>query len=464
MRQTALIAIALTVPLAVYAAGAQSSEHPKVHHATVQHPKPQHSTVHRPVHHATRPKSEAAARHEQQMKEEAARREQGSLSHSQGKANLKAKGNAAKAESEKKTRAAHGHVIKQHKVKTHTVGENRLELERRQAEDLKARYEAGYKAGFEAGVKAAQKEAVSATAKRPATPAETAALAAASRGSADEAAAPAQTVKEATETSTTKPAGADEGESAAAERTRLRKEARTTSLEVTPGAHQPPVTLKASMSMMHGPMPAPLRGSLASLQRQNERLEAEGLQRIEDNSDLEYRIKHRLLVAIPVSDALTVNPALPDLRRYCRPWTAEFLTDLSKMHEAAFHRPLQVDSAVRTVDYQARLRAINANAAPAEGDIVSPHETGATVDIAKRGMTWREIGWMRRYLMTLQKAGLIDVEEEFRQACFHITVYDPYGRLRRLPRVRHVAAPTKPSDEDQRTDTASAGGSDIQGQ
>ena len=35
-------------------------------------------------------------------------------------------------------------------------------------------------------------------------------------------------------------------------------------------------------------------------------------------------------------------------------------------------------------------------------------------------------GWMRAYLMPLQAAHKIDVEEEFYQACFHITVYRSY--------------------------------------
>ena len=34
--------------------------------------------------------------------------------------------------------------------------------------------------------------------------------------------------------------------------------------------------------------------------------------------------------------------------------------------------------------------------------------------------------WMRAWLGPLQAAGKIDVEEEFKQACFHITVYQNY--------------------------------------
>ncbi len=183
---------------------------------------------------------------------------------------------------------------------------------------------------------------------------------------------------------------------------------------------------EASILMPRGGMPASLRGSLASLQRQNDRLDAEGLERIENEADLAARIADKLLVPLPASSALTVNPDLEENHRYCRPWTAKFLSDLARAHEAAFHSALEVSSAVRTVEYQKRLERTNGNAAPAEGDLVSPHLTGATIDIAKKGLSRAEMAWMRKQLAGLEAAGKIDVEEEFKQACFHITVYKNY--------------------------------------
>jgi hypothetical protein len=194
--------------------------------------------------------------------------------------------------------------------------------------------------------------------------------------------------------------------------------------------NKPPPAEIASLHLSGAGLPPPLRGSLESLVRQNARSDAEGLERIEDEADLSSRIDHKLLVPLPASAALTVNPKLIENHRYCRPWTARFLADLARAHEAAFHRPIEVNSAVRTVEYQKRLMATNGNAAPAEGDIVSPHLTGATVDIAKEGMSGQEIGWMRRQLAGLEQAGKIDVEEEFEQACFHITVYKSYAPVR----------------------------------
>jgi hypothetical protein len=189
-----------------------------------------------------------------------------------------------------------------------------------------------------------------------------------------------------------------------------------------------PVEVKAvSLREERIPMPPPLLGSFASLARQNERTEADGLERIEDEADLNDRISRKMLVPVPVSATLGINGNLPVNRRYCRPWTATFLANLARAHAAEFHRSLEVSSAVRTVEYQKQLAKVNGNAAAAEGDIASPHLTGAAIDIAKNGLSEREIGWMRAWLLPLQEAGKIDVEEEFQQACFHITVYKSYA-------------------------------------
>lgn len=201
-----------------------------------------------------------------------------------------------------------------------------------------------------------------------------------------------------------------------------------------------------------------LRGTHDSLVRQNERVELESLERIEDNADLQNRIASGALVRVPETSGLRVNPSLPEERRYCREWTADFLSDLSRAHEAQFHKPLVVSSAVRTVEYQKHLMRVNRNAADAEGDIVSPHLTGATIDIAKSGLSRRELQWMRDHLFAYQTAGVIDVEEEFRQRCFHITVYKNYSPAS-SPQPHHEAVPqTVPPDSSTATVSDDAGG------
>jgi Family of unknown function (DUF5715) len=194
-------------------------------------------------------------------------------------------------------------------------------------------------------------------------------------------------------------------------------------------------------------MPPPLRGSLAILENQNSRLESEGMERIVDDDDLNNRIAERLLVPVPESDAVIVNPDLPENRRYCRSWTAQFVEDLAEAHAATFHKPIVISSAVRTIEYQKHLMRTNHNAAPAEGDIVSPHVMGATIDIAKRGLNRQEIAWLRNQLASQVAAGNIDVEEEFRQACFHITVYRSYAE----------PTPVTPPAVPESTDTPAVG-------
>jgi hypothetical protein len=173
-------------------------------------------------------------------------------------------------------------------------------------------------------------------------------------------------------------------------------------------------------------VPAPLRGSHEILLHQNEMADRDGLDRVRDDADLLDLRREKKLVAIPESDALTVDYRLPENRRYSRPWTAAFLAVLAHDYYSSFHTPLQVDSAVRTVAVQQHLVRVNGNAAPISGDTASPHLTGQAVDIAKGGLSRIQIAWIRTYLQPLIDQGKIDVEEEFQQACFHISVYKSY--------------------------------------
>ena len=173
-------------------------------------------------------------------------------------------------------------------------------------------------------------------------------------------------------------------------------------------------------------VPAPLLGSHEILLRQNELADQDGLGRVQDDADLDGMRLKRMLVGLPASEALRVDDRLPYNRRFCRPWNAQFLSTLAQDFYAHFHTPLQVNSAVRTVQFQLRLQHTNGNAAPAEGDTASPHLTGQAVDIAKRGLSLAQIAWLRGYLLPLIQGGRVDVEEEFQQSCFHISVYRRY--------------------------------------
>ncbi len=182
-------------------------------------------------------------------------------------------------------------------------------------------------------------------------------------------------------------------------------------------------------------VPPPLKGTREILVHQNMMANDEGLSRIQDEEDLNHMRAQHLLVQFPDIAGLEVNEELPMNRRCARPWTVQFVADTARAFYARFHEPLHLNSAVRTVDYQLRLMRVNGNAAAVDGDTASPHLTGQAIDFGKRGMSVAEIAWMRAYLLPLMQAGKVDVEEEFQQACFHISVYGSYApKKRALPK------------------------------
>jgi hypothetical protein len=62
-------------------------------------------------------------------------------------------------------------------------------------------------------------------------------------------------------------------------------------------------------------------------------------------------------------------------------------------------------------------------------------------------MTRQEIAWVRSWLLPLQNAGKLDVEEEFQQACFHITVYKTYVPARPAPAPRRLVRQPAPDTD-----------------
>ena len=168
------------------------------------------------------------------------------------------------------------------------------------------------------------------------------------------------------------------------------------------------------------------RPSRDSLLRQNEEIDRLDLPRIQDDAELEQLKVSEDLVPIVAGETLRFDPRLDPDRRYCRPWTRELVDDLSQAFYKQFHGQIQVNSAVRTVKIQKKLRRHNRNAAPAEGEIASSHLAGVTVDLQRRGMSREQIKWMQEYMLPLKNLGLIEPEEERRQWVFHVMVSERY--------------------------------------
>jgi hypothetical protein len=168
------------------------------------------------------------------------------------------------------------------------------------------------------------------------------------------------------------------------------------------------------------------RPSHDSLIRQNQEIDRIELPRIQDDAQLEELKASHALVPIEESETLRIERSLDPSRRYCRPWTRDFVEDLSEAYYREFHDQIQVNSAVRTVKVQKKLRRRNRNAAPAEGETASSHLAGVTVDLQRRGMTKEQIRFVERYLFYLNQIGLVEPEEERRHWCFHVMVSDRY--------------------------------------
>ena len=167
-----------------------------------------------------------------------------------------------------------------------------------------------------------------------------------------------------------------------------------------------------------------------SLLLQNAEIDRLDLPRIQNDTELEALKGDGSLLPIRAGETLRFDPRLDASRRFCRPWTRDFVEDLSQAYYNRFHEQIQVNSAVRTVMVQKKLRRHNRNAAPADGDTASSHLAGVTVDLQRRGMSKPQITWMEHYLFYMKALGLVEPEEERHQWVFHIMVSGHYSEWR----------------------------------
>jgi hypothetical protein len=94
---------------------------------------------------------------------------------------------------------------------------------------------------------------------------------------------------------------------------------------------------------------------------------------------------------------------------YVRPTTKRFVDDLAGRYRRACGRRLVVTSATRPTSRQ-----------PRNGSPRSVHPAGIAVDL--RRPSGRCLTWLRRELIVLERAGLIDATEERRPAHLHVAV------------------------------------------
>jgi hypothetical protein len=196
------------------------------------------------------------------------------------------------------------------------------------------------------------------------------------------------------------------------------------------------------------------RPSHESLLLQNAEVDRLNLPRIQDETELEALKADGSLLEIVPGDSLRIDPRLDPSRRYCRSWTLDFVDDLSQAYYNRFHDQIQVNSAVRTVKVQRKLRRHNRNAAPWEGETASSHLAGVTVDLQRRGMSKDKIRFVERYLFYMKALGLVEPEEERRQWVFHIMVSGRYAEWRETQTIMPI---DRPQQDKPATEVAEAG-------
>jgi hypothetical protein len=201
------------------------------------------------------------------------------------------------------------------------------------------------------------------------------------------------------------------------------------------------------------------RPSHESLLIQNAEIDRLELPRIQDETELEALKADGSLLPIIPGESLHIEPSLDPSRRYCRPWTRDFIDDLSQAYYNRFHQPIQVNSAVRTVKVQKKLRRHNRNAAPWEGDTASSHLAGVTVDLQRRGMNKEQIRWMEYYLFYMKALGLVEPEEERRHWCFHIMVSGHYSEWRETQTIVPLERPDDHPEDEAPAQVAAEGAS-----
>ena len=191
------------------------------------------------------------------------------------------------------------------------------------------------------------------------------------------------------------------------------------------------------------------RPSHESLLIQNAEINRLELPRIQNDTELEALKADGSLLEIRSGEMLRFDPRLDPSRRYCRSWTLDFVDDLSQAYYNRFHEQIQVNSAVRTVMVQKKLRRHNRNAAPADGDTASSHLAGVTVDLQRRGLNKDQVHWMERYLFYMKALGLVEPEEERRHWCFHIMVSGRYSEWRETQNIIPIERPDSDKPETQ---------------
>ena len=189
--------------------------------------------------------------------------------------------------------------------------------------------------------------------------------------------------------------------------------------------------------------PEELKGSPEKLARQNEVADDYDLSRMDNAAEIRRLVRSGYLVPIArrgrgyyLDRRIGRGYSRREVLYYARPWVRQFLAREGEHYADRFGGArFKVSSLIRTERYQEILKGRNVNAARGDDeDTRSPHLTGAALDISKKGMTSRQLAWMRDHLVRLQEMGWIIGTEEMATNAFHVFVHPTFGRSAESPR------------------------------
>ena len=143
-----------------------------------------------------------------------------------------------------------------------------------------------------------------------------------------------------------------------------------------------------------------LRGSHDSLLRQNEEIDRLKLTRISDDQQLEELEMRGELVNLHESRAMQIASNLELNRRFCRPWTRDFLEDLSQalLRPVSSAHPGHLRWSARSTSRPA-CSARTTTPPPSTATPPPPIWPASRVDIGKRPMSRRERAWIDQYVL-----------------------------------------------------------------
>lgn len=198
-----------------------------------------------------------------------------------------------------------------------------------------------------------------------------------------------------------------------------------------------PLALALLPGLARAQRPPELKGSPDKLAQQNRVADDYDLTRMDGPAVIRRLVRSGYLVAIPrrgrgyyIDRRLGRGYARREVLWYARPWVLAFLRREGDHYAGRFGGArFKVSSLVRTEGYQELLKGRNVNAARGDAeDTRSPHLTGSAVDISKKGMSPRQLAWMREHLVTLQEMGWIIGTEEMATNAFHVFVRPGFGK------------------------------------